>query len=48
MQGVINGWKYYHNANGQMVACYPNVEQIVFDNDKAFKKWLEAEKDESN
>lgn len=47
MEGVINGWVYYRNSShGKMVAYYPSVEQLVFETDEAFERWLEAEKNE--
>lgn len=43
MDGKINGWIYYRNLTGDMVAYYPNVEQIVFTTDEGFERWLSAE-----
>lgn len=44
---VINGWIYYcSSSDGKMIAYYPNVEQLVFETDEAFERWLEDEKKE--
>jgi hypothetical protein len=49
MEKEINGWKYYRNqTHGKMVAYYPNTEQLIFETDEAFNKWLEAEKNEGH
>lgn len=48
-EGAINGWRYYRNiAHGKMVAYYPayDGEQMIFDTDEAFERWLEAERNE--
>ena len=46
MKGTINGWRYYRNAQGEMVAYYLDIEQLIFPEDKDFYKWLYAEKQE--
>ena len=44
----VNGWKYYRNPeHGLMVAYYKDVEQIIFENDEAFFRWLECEFEET-
>lgn len=44
----INGWKYYRSStDGKMIAYYRSAgEQLIFETDKAFENWLEAEKSE--
>lgn len=46
----INGWKYYRNpVHGRMVAYYRSVgEQLIFEKDEAFDRWLKAEEKEGN
>lgn len=46
MSGEVNGWIYYRNtSHGKMVAYYPNTEQLIFNTDEAFKKWLISEEE---
>lgn len=44
----INGWKYYRNSTtGKMVAYHRGAgEQLIFDTDEAFERWLEHESNE--
>ncbi|WP_176545312.1 MULTISPECIES: hypothetical protein [Bacillus cereus group] len=43
----INGWKYYRSDDGKMVAYHRSAgEQLIFETDEAFDRWLEAEKNE--
>lgn len=43
----INGWKYYRSSSdGKMVAYYKDVEQLVFQTDEAFERWLDSESKE--
>ena len=44
----INGWKIYRNPqHGKIVAyheCGSDPEQLIFDTDESFEKWLKLEK----
>jgi hypothetical protein len=46
--GEINGWVYYRNPfHLSMVAYHRSAgEQLIFNNDEAFEKWLKAEEKE--
>ena len=44
---AINGWSVYRNPeHGKMVAYYRGEEQIIFDDDKAYGDWYQAEEKE--
>lgn len=46
MEKEVNGWKYYRSPiHGKMVAYHRVAgEQLTFETDEGFEKWLETEK----
>lgn len=45
MEKAINGWKCYRSSvDGKMIAYHRSAgEQLTFETDEEFDRWLEAE-----